>query len=256
MTQQEANSRFTDNQYIYLYDGTRVDTNAFVCKMSSALSKLSEDDSPYRRMIPKGLTMLYVYNDKRVSTACVDGNNIFISVNYVYSVLKMKDELIYALLSNALEHLNSSGIAEERGYLSKGMPRGLWHNLLQTGNLVQLTFPLHHTLNIASEMKANNNVLVSGIIPIDILKEQMNAVVLEEHNGLLLGNYHHMAELMDKWRDRVGKTFPFNPDCKEEPKTFNSGYKHAMREILRRLEEDGIKEALKCHDAIDSSYNK
>ena len=93
MTQQEANMLFTKRQYVCLSDGARVGTNGFVSKISSMISKLLEGDCLSGSDVPEKLTVIYVYNDKRVTTACVDENyNLYISVNFVYSYLKMNED--------------------------------------------------------------------------------------------------------------------------------------------------------------------
>lgn len=238
MTQLDANNLFEEKNHVFLDDGAKVYTNIFVSKISSILSKLLEEYRPLKRGIMKDLIVFYVYNDKRVPTACVDENNhIYISVNYVYSILKMNDDLIYALLSNALVHSDYSDLADEHSFLSKGMPRGLFTVGKYVGKPVQLTLPLHHTLNIAAEIKANNMVLGYGEISNDVLEEQMNAVALKEHNRLSLGQYYHETELIDNWKERVGKAFPLAPSYKDNPMTYSSGYMQTIGEFIKSMEK-------------------
>lgn len=242
MTQQEANMLFTKRQYVCLSDGARVGTNGFVSKISSMISKLLEGDCLSGSDVPEKLTVIYVYNDKRVTTACVDENyNLYISVNFVYSYLKMNDDLINVLLSNALMHLDYSDLAQERSYLTEGMYRNLIERYVSgRREPVQLTLPIHHALNIAAELGANNRVQRRWGVSIDVLKRQMKAVALKKHNGLCLHHYYHHTEIMDMMKERVGKTFPQTPSCKEIPMTYYSGYKQVMDEIVKSIDEFGI----------------
>lgn len=41
-------------------------------------------------------------------------------------------------------------------------------------------------------------------------------------------------------KERVGKTFPQTPSCKEIPMTYYSGYKQVMDEIVKSIDEFGI----------------
>lgn len=68
----------------------------------------------------------------------------------------------------------------------------------------------------------------------------MKAVALKKHNGLCLHHYYHHTEIMDMMKERVGKTFPQTPSCKEIPMTYYSGYKQVMDEIVKSIDEFGI----------------
>lgn len=231
MTQQEANRLFMRDRYVFLKGGARVDTSAFVAKISPILSRLSEE-------MRLDLTVLYVYNDNRIPTICVDeNNNLYISVNYVYSALKMKEELVHALLLHACEYVYNSDLSQERFFLSKGMPRGSWFISLHYGNPIQLTLPLHHTINIAANISANNFVIKKGIASKDVLREELKSIALKEHDGLLLNVYYHKTELMDKWKVQVGITYPLTPTYRDELKTYFSGYMNTMREVIKSLEK-------------------
>lgn len=92
----------------------------------------------------------------------------------------MNDDLINVLLSNALMHLDYSDLAQERSYLTEGMYRNLIERYVSgRREPVQLTLPIHHALNIAAELGANNRVQRRWGVSIGVLKRQMKAVALK-----------------------------------------------------------------------------
>ena len=68
----------------------------------------------------------------------------------------------------------------------------------------------------------------------------MQAIALKKHNGLCLCHYYHNTEIMDMMKERVGKTFPQTPSCKEISMTYYSGYKQVMDKIVKSIVESGI----------------
>lgn len=132
--------------------------------------------------------------------------------------------------------------SEERSCLTKGLYRSVFEELASIAGKepVQLTLPLHHALNIAAELGANNLVQRYWDVSIDVLEQQMKAVALKKHPELCLYNYYHHTEIMDMMKERVGKTFPQTPSCKEISMTYYSGYKQIMDKIVKRIDEFGI----------------
>ena len=239
MGQANISQQFADMYYLELKGGKRVKTSEFLSTFNSVLSRIKQEKPCFERFV-KDAAIKFVYNDEYVPTISIDDrNNVYVSVNYLVLSLNMEEKLIYTLLLNAYYHLLHRGLDEEKKFLDDGMPNTLWGSIIRRtegGNAapkVQLTIPIHHDINIALELMANNSILNdhNDSITVDLLKKRMNAIYVGSKNSLPLCLWYHKKEVMDSLRGEVNHTFPLTPSDRPHLDSFPFGYTDTMRHL-------------------------
>lgn len=240
MEQATISQQFADMYYLELKGGKRVKTSEFLSTFNSVLSRIKQEKPCFERVV-KDVAIKFVYNDEYVPTISIDDrNNVYVSVNYLVLSLNMDEELIYTLLLNAYYHLIHTSLDEEKKFLDDGMPKGgIWGSMVRKSQgvevepKVQLTIPVHHDINIALELMANNYILNdhNDSITLDLLKKRMNAVYVGSKNSLPLNLWYHKKEVMDSLRGEVNHTFPLTPSARPHPDSFPFGYTYTMRHL-------------------------
>lgn len=227
--QSDIDQSFIDNDVLKFTEGGQVEAREIVSVVGKVLRRIKEKyDIRYYRYLQE-CRVLYTFNDSNIKTMCVDEcSNIYVSANYLYRVLKMDEELIYALFMNGLYRIVYDMFAQERNFLSKGMPRGGLFGLYSTGwgkkcSPIELTKPLHHDINITLDLLTNSYLISNEILSYDSLKNRMNAICRNTATTSTIGRYYY-HDTMGKFKDEVNQTFPLEPSRKPIPNTFLSGY--------------------------------
>lgn len=233
--QYEIDQMFADKGMLEFTEGGKVNAREIVFVVNTAAGRIKDaDESFYCRYLQKS-AILYTYNDSNIKTICVDeSNNVYVSANYLYNVLKMNEELIYALLMNVAYRIMNLSFTEERRFLSKGMPKSMGEDMLRGTNRppVELTRPLHHDMNIALDLRTNSRLLRSEILPYDSLKDGLNAICVNNTNDLPIRSYYY-HEIMGKIREKINLTFPSEPTHKPAPRSFIDSYRQTRIKIWK-----------------------
>lgn len=234
LCQDEIDKTFADKGILEFTEGGKIDAREIVSMVKRVLERINLECGTFYRKTLRDCTILYIYNDKEIKTLCVDEcNNIYVSANYLYNVLKMDESLIYALFMSGAYRILHTSFTQEQRFLDKGMPKSMFETLRETNRPpVELTKPLHHDINIALDLQTNSILIRSKILPYDTLKTRMNAICVNNTESKLIGNYYY-HEIMGKIRDKINLTFPSEPTHKPAPRTFLDSYRHTWIRISK-----------------------
>ena len=223
LCQGKIDKTFIDKGILEFSEGGQIDARKIVSVVRNVLERINQEHGTLYRMTLRDSAILYIYNDQDIKTLCVDEcNNIYVSANYLYNVLKMDEALIYALFMNGVYRIIYRSFTQEHYFLSKGMPKG-WGIIGTKRPPVELTKALHHDINITLDLLTNSSLIRSEILPYDCLKDGLNAICVNSTNLLPIGIYYY-HERMGKIRDKINLTFPSEPTRKPAPQTFLESY--------------------------------
>lgn len=243
-SQKEIDKLFSDKEVVKLPNGRDVKAWRIVYLVKEALELLKDRTNYYSRRYTNKWLILYTCSNSITRTFAFDTNsNIYINVGFIYSVLKMDVELVYAMLFQIYHHDLYEHFRRQK-------------EMLEEEGVGALTIGMHHLCNMAMEVEANRELMRCKIVPKGTWIDEIGGLFLkltsDDYSTGFVRNvgwrsFYEDSKSMERLRAQHNIEFPLEPTQIHRSYTFLSDYDYAWRRIATLCVNYGIE---KTHEKL------
>ena len=239
--QRECNKAFAKGGPITFSNGKSVMPQDIIDVVNDALLDLSYDYSTTCKSV-ENINIIFLRNSERIKTMAVDEHmNLYMNASFICNFLKMKKNLIAAVIMHEVFHCLFNHIERGKNWLvSKGKP---------------LNPQTNHDNNLAADVEVNQSLLSIGLIDEKTLIEDIHGMYLPNKDGstgvntkvvpmeTILNNDSYMKELRKMCPPPVDPDQPGGGGKIKTTKEWDEGYKDGWNKMARIIKKHGAKGA-------------